>query len=449
MKLKPISLSVNLLLTMLGAIVVAQLVTGALFYSQSKATDIGWAALFWAERVSAAVVALDALDRIERRKVLVKLLPDYRLAQQPRVESDDDPARAQFINRFRERIGHLQPMRDIAIGRADPASKPDGFLSILAGFPAKGPVQLYDVRIRFEDGGTSTLRLQQVDRAVPQTNSWLIYSFVFVSALMLGVLVVARGITVPLSRMARAADALGRGIPQTTLLEKGPRELRLAARAFNSMQDRLHRYLHSRTRVLAAMSHDLNTPITRLLLRTEALADPMVREQFLRDLQEMRDMVQGALDMLKGIGTGEVPCYIDISALIHAIQSDYAELGFNVNLSGGLEGPVMAQPLGLRRLLSNLLDNSQRYARTAWLNVSEIGRDVIFTVTDDGPGIPREELERVMEPYFRLEASRDRTTGGTGLGLSIARDIAQSHGGELRLLNVKDGGLQAIVTIPQ
>ena len=201
--------------------------------------------------------------------------------------------------------------------------------------------------------------------------------------------------------------------------------------------------------MLAAMSHDLSTPITRLLLRAEDLGDPMLREKFTTDLQEMQDMVQGALGMLKGLGTGESLRQVDVNALLLALQSDYAELGFDVEVSGSIQRPLVAQPLGLRRLLSNLLDNARKYAGSARLDVSEVGPEVIFRVTDSGPGIPPEKLEQVMEPYFRIDASRNRDTGGTGLGLSIARDIAQSHGGQLRLLNVEGGGLQAIVTIPR
>jgi len=450
MKFRPVSVSTNLLLAMLGTVVVAQLVTGALFYTQSKQTPLRWSALIWAERVSDVVATLDALNLADRKKVLAKLLPDSRLAKSPAVNAENDAGDIQFVARLRQRMTSLQPNEDINITPAGIDAPPvDGYLSVLADFPAKGNARLYDVRVGFKDGSSSTIRLQQVDRDLPLPTVWFIYPLVFISALILGALLVARGITVPLSQMAKAADALGRGLRQPTLPEKGPRELRLAARAFNSMQDRLHRYLDSRTRVLAAMSHDLSTPITRLLLRTEDLGDHMLREKFTTDLQEMQEMVQGALDMLKGLGTGESLRPVDVNALLLALQSDYAEMGFEVEVSGSIQKPLVAQPIGLRRLLSNLLDNARKYAGSARLDVSEVGPEVIFRVTDSGPGIPSEKLEQVMEPYFRLDASRNRDTGGTGLGLSIARDIAQAHGGQLRLLNVAGGGLQAVVTIPR
>jgi signal transduction histidine kinase len=450
MKIRPVSVSTNLLLAMLGTVIIAQLVTGAIFYAQGKQMQLRWSALFWAERVSDVITTLAALNVADRERVLAKLLPDRQLIKSPAVSAGYDAGDIQFVTRFRQRMAALQPNFGIGIVPARMDAPPvDGYLSILADFPAKGDTRLYDVRVGFADGSSSTLRLQQVDRDLPVPASWLIYPLIFLSALILGALIVARGITVPLSRMARAADALGRGLPQPTLQEKGPRELRLAARAFNSMQDRLHRYLDSRTRVLAAMSHDLSTPITRLLLRTEDLSDRMLREKFSKDLQEMREMVQGALDMLKGLGSGESLRPVDVNALLLALQSDYAEMGFDVEVSGSTQRPLVAQPIGLRRLLSNLLDNARKYAGSARMDVSEAGSEVIFRVTDSGPGIPSEKLEQVMEPYFRLDASRNRATGGTGLGLSIARDIAQAHGGRLRLLNVEDSGLQAVVAIPR
>ncbi len=337
----------------------------------------------------------------------------------------------------------------MTIGTASAEGRVDAQLAMLPDIPAKGAARFYDVRVLFADGNTLTFRLYVVSRAIPDSNSFWIYPLVLICALLVGALVVARGITVPLSRIARAADAVGRGLPQPPLVEEGPRELRLAARAFNSMQDRLHRYLDSRTRVLAAMSHDLRTPITRMLLRSETLADPSLNSRFTQDLQEMQSMVQGALDMLQGLETKESVRQINVDALLLALQNDFAELGFEVVLSGSMTEPLAAQPQGLRRLLTNLLDNSRKFAGRAWLEVAETGTDVIFRVRDDGPGIPTEQLERVMEPYFRLEPSRGRTTGGTGLGLSIARDIAQAHGGHLKLMNGGQGGLIAVATIPR
>jgi signal transduction histidine kinase len=160
-------------------------------------------------------------------------------------------------------------------------------------------------------------------------------------------------------------------------------------------------------------------------------------------------MVQGALDMLQGLQSSEPIRPINVDALLVALRDDYQDLGFPVTLSGSAREPLSARPQAWRRLLTNLLDNCRKFASKAWLEVEEQSQNVIFRVKDDGPGIPEELLERVLEPYYRVEGSRSKATGGIGLGLSIARDIAQAHGGELRLKNLAGGGLEAIVSIPR
>jgi signal transduction histidine kinase len=452
MRLLPATLSTRLLLAMFGTILVAQLVGSAVFFYDRQFLTAQWSALFWSERVSDLVRILDTLDRPQRGQVLATLVPRKTVAQPVNVVGDkaDLTADDDFIRLFQERIARLRQQRGaVDIEPAHTGSSPDVELGMLPDLRAKGPARLYDVRVAFTDGTALTLRLQVVSRRIPESNAFYVYTAVLICVLFVGALVVARGITVPLSRLVAAADALGRGLPQAPLKEQGPRELQRAARAFNSMQDRLHRYLDSRTRVLAAMSHDLRTPITRMLLRTEAIADPSLQGKVTQDLEEMQVMVQGALDMLQGLESTELVQRINIEALLLALRDDYAELGFTVTVSGAIQAPLAARPQALRRLLTNLLDNARKFASHAWLDVSEDARDVTFRVRDDGPGIPDDQLERVMEPYYRLESSRGRTTGGTGLGLSIARDIAQGHGGRLRLVNSSQGGLEARVTIPR
>jgi signal transduction histidine kinase len=328
---------------------------------------------------------------------------------------------------------------------------PDIELNTLPELPAAGKPTFYDVRIPFMDGTSLKLRLRVVDRAIPTVIAYHFYFYpmALLVALVVGTWVMSRGVTVPLSRLSSAADALGRGLPQAPLVEEGPRELRRAAHAFNSMQDRLRRYLDSRTRVVAAMSHDLRTPITRMLLRVEAVSDPIVQTKLTQDLEEMQLMVQGALDMLQGLQSNEPIRPINVDALLVALRDDYQDLGFPVTLSGTMREPLAARPQAWRRLLTNLLDNCRKFASKAALEVEEQSQNVVFRVKDDGPGIPDELLERVLEPYYRVEGSRSKATGGIGLGLSIARDIAQAHGGELHLKNLAGGGLEAIVSIPR
>jgi signal transduction histidine kinase len=225
-------------------------------------------------------------------------------------------------------------------------------------------------------------------------------------------------------------------------------EIREATRAFNTMQDRLLRYLDSRTRVLAAMSHDLRTPLTRFRLRVESVDDAQLRARFSADLDEMESLVHGALALFKGLDDDERFEVTDMNALLETIVAGYAELGSNVSLEGRARDPVKVKPLALKRCLTNLVDNALKFGKRAMIGVEE-GEALVIRVADEGPGIPEESLERVFEPFFRLESSRSRDTGGSGLGLSIARDIAQAHGGSLALRNRPEGGLTAELRLPR
>jgi signal transduction histidine kinase len=270
-----------------------------------------------------------------------------------------------------------------------------------------------------------------------------------VLTLILGAVLYAmtRTITRPLGKLAEAADAVGRGMNVEPLPEQGSRELRAATRAFNAMQERLRRYLDSRTRVLAAMSHDIRTPLTRLRLRVESIEDEQLRARCTADLDEMNNMVKGALAVFRGLNDEGQATPIDMNVLLEALRDEHRELGATVTLEGRANRPFVGKPLALKRCLGNLLQNAIQYGHEAHVKVED-GAALIVRIRDRGPGIPEDALDRVFEPFFRLESSRNRGTGGTGLGLGIARDIAQAHGGTITLRNV-DGGLEAELALPR
>jgi signal transduction histidine kinase len=259
---------------------------------------------------------------------------------------------------------------------------------------------------------------------------------------------VARSITRPLSDLARAADSVGRDVRPSQLQERGARELRDAARAFNTMQDRLRRYLDSRSRVLAAMSHDLKTPLTRMRLQVEALDDHPMQERIGHELDEMEAMVHQALALFRGLDDGEPLMPIDINALLVRIGQECAVLGGEVLVTGRAQQPLSGKPQTLKRCLTNLIVNAIKFGGRALVEVED-GAELTIRVRDEGPGIPADELERVFEPFYRVESSRNRDSGGTGLGLTIARDIAQAHGGTLTLQNMTGGGLEARLVLPR
>jgi signal transduction histidine kinase len=260
-------------------------------------------------------------------------------------------------------------------------------------------------------------------------------------------LIAVRWVTGPLSALANAAEKLGEDINRPPLPETGPSEAQRAARAFNTMQQRLSRFIADRTRIFTAMSHDLKTPITRLRLRTEMLEDDALRTKFAKDLDEMEAMVTQTLDFMRDASTGEAVQRIDAMALLESLQTDYQDTGSRVEIEGRIEQTYPGRPLALRRCLTNLVDNAIRYGKHATIRVEDSADRLTIRVLDDGPGIPEQELAQAFEPFFRGEASRNRETGGTGLGLGIARNIARAHGGDLVLRNRPEGGLEAELTL--
>jgi signal transduction histidine kinase len=277
----------------------------------------------------------------------------------------------------------------------------------------------------------------------------LLSVLVLLVAVILLSLLAVRWITRPLKTLADAAEELGKDINRPPLPETGPVEVVRAARALNTMQSRLSRYLSDRTRIFAAMSHDLKTPITRLRLRAELLDDPQIRQKFSKDLEEMESMVGATLDFMRGLENEERSQRIDVTALLESLQADAREIGGRVEIEGAASAPYAGRPQALKRCLANLIDNAVKYGRSARLAVDDDAARLRISVRDEGPGIAEAELERVFEPFHRLETSRSRESGGTGLGLSIARNIAEQHGGTLVLRNLPAGGLEAILTLPR
>jgi signal transduction histidine kinase len=310
-------------------------------------------------------------------------------------------------------------------------------------------LQLYDITVGFPDGDSTVFRIGHLPRGAPLSRNLFFNLALLVVLLVIALYVTARSITRPLSRLVSAAESLGRNVRQPKLEEKGARELQDAARAFNTMQDRLQRYLDSRTRVLAAMSHDLKTPLTRLRLQVETtLDDPAIQARFGKELDEMESMVRGSLALFRGLDDDETLAPIDINALVGTLRAEFTEMGADVTVEGEAAQPLMGKPQALRRLLTNLVANAVKFGTRAKIMVED-GEALVIRVRDEGPGIPPEELERVFEPFYRVESSRNRDTGGTGLGLSIARDVAQAHGGSLVARNLPTGGLEALLVLPR
>ncbi|NTF44795.1 ATP-binding protein [Rhizobium rhizogenes] len=264
---------------------------------------------------------------------------------------------------------------------------------------------------------------------------------------LIGVFIASR-IARPLRRLAVSAEALGRGENLPPLPEEGPDDIRRTAEAFNKMQQRLHRFVDDRTRMLAAIGHDLRTPLTSLRLRAEFVKDADVQQKMLSTIDELQGMTEAAISFARGESTTEETRAIELEALVGSICDDLADLGLPVEYIEGPKTTYRCRPDGLRRAVRNLAENAVRYGGHAKVYICHSSATIDIIVEDNGPGIPEEMKEKVFVPFFRLETSRNRDTGGVGLGLSIARAVARQHGGDI-LLQPNNPGLKAIISLPQ
>jgi signal transduction histidine kinase len=266
----------------------------------------------------------------------------------------------------------------------------------------------------------------------------------------------SRRLTAPLARFAAAAERLGLDPEAPELPEDGPRELRAATRAFNAMQGRLARFVADRTQMVAAMSHDLRTPLTRLRLRAELVDDEDMQRRMLADLDEMQAMIDATLAFARDDAKREPRGPLDLAAMLQSLCDDRADAGQAASYDGPLHVTVLGRPVALRRALANLIDNALAYGGSARVTLTAdpagsgggVTGGVTAEVADDGPGVPPDQLEKVFQPFYRVDASRSRDTGGVGLGLSTARTIVRGHGGDVTLTNRPEGGLTARVVLP-
>lgn len=256
----------------------------------------------------------------------------------------------------------------------------------------------------------------------------------------------ARRVVGPMRALAVGADRLGRGLDAGPLPMTGPSEVRNTTLAFNRMQDRLTRFVTERTHILAALSHDLRSPLTAMRLRIEMLDETEDSVRLKSLVEEMQVMVEATLEFARGVARAEPEATVDLAALLAGIVSDVG--GVRANLAPSQPLPVTIRPHMLNRALRNLIDNAVRYGDVANVTLTQEPGTVIITIADSGPGLPKDQLEAVFEPFVRLEGSRNRDTGGVGLGLAIARTIVQAHGGTVLLRNRAGGGLDAIVRLP-
>ena len=245
-----------------------------------------------------------------------------------------------------------------------------------------------------------------------------------------------------------ARTRLGRDVDAPPLRAHGPLEVERAALAFNLMQERLQKFIHDRTQMLAAISHDLRTPLTRLRLRAELIEDEELQRKTIADLEDMQRMIEATLSFARNEAEVEKPAALDLAALLQTVCEEAADAGVSVEYLGPAHAACFGRPTALKRAFANLVDNAVKYGERARVTLETASASLVATIEDDGPGVPTGELDRVFEPFYRLETSRSRETGGTGLGLALVRAAIAAHGGDVVLGNRPEGGLRATVTLP-
>lgn len=271
----------------------------------------------------------------------------------------------------------------------------------------------------------------------------------FIALFGLGVVVLAYAAAAragsPLRRLAQASTRLGQDLHRQPLELTGPGEVRQAIAAFNSMQVRLQNHFNERTQMLAAITHDLQTPLTRLRLRLERVQDEELKERLLADLQAMRLLVDEGLELARTAETPEAEVMLDLDSVLESLVEDAVEAGLKAEFSGGCGEVLPLRPLATRRVFANLIDNALLHAGSVAVRVERSRDGLSVFIRDHGPGMPDDLLERAFDPFFRAEASRSRETGGAGLGLTIARMLAAKIGATVTLRNHPEGGLEAQV----
>lgn len=397
--------------------------------------------------IATGVAVLDRLPAAERGAWLDRLeRPNYRFALGDEIDPKAGPVdEAEFSGMFVDAL--KQAMQPFRIERT-----------------AQITARRYQLLVRLGDGSMVTVHARRVDMPVPEWVTWVLGAQLIVLALCTWAVV--RLVTRPLHALATAADDLGPDLTPRLIPEDGPAEVSRAARAFNAMQQRIAGYTAERVEILAAISHDLQTPITRMRLRADLMADETLRDKFRQDLNAMHALVREGVTYARTLhGTAEPSARLDVDALLASIACDYEDAGEQVTLDGAAGAPIVAPPQALRRILVNLIDNALAFGDHAEIRVARDARPgegqgvarangqapasmLAISVLDRGPGIPEDQLQAVFKPFHRLETSRNRDTGGTGLGLAIAQQLATAMGGTLTLQNRPDGGLEARLVLP-
>jgi len=458
----PKSLAGQTILVLLMGLTISHIISMAI-YSSDRVEALSMAGGHSMAQRIANVSHLIAQSPVEWREKIVSTLdePSFQVFVSPKsalIPRNEEDLRTTFMRDFMESQLRADSVGNIIVQLLDdPVTRQKfGIESSVPwmqthltwmpyGIP---PHQSLRISIELDDGAWLNFS-SAIPEAVPFWSKATILSMLSmgVAVILLSVWVVRR-LTTPLGRFAQAAERLGKDVNAPPLPESGSIELQQASRAFNQMQQRLRRIIENRTRMLAAISHDLRTPITLLRLRTELFEDNDERKKIFATLDDMESMISSTMAFAREEAKSEESQIVDVGALLESICNDMSDGGLPVQFEKPDRFLLKCRKVSMKRAFTNLLNNAVKYGGNAVVSITNEHDTLDINIEDNGPGIPAIEMEKVFDPFYRLESSRNPKTGGIGLGLSIARSVIQAHGGELILTNRPEGGLSACVSLP-
>jgi signal transduction histidine kinase len=456
-RLLPDSIAARMALTVVMALLLTQIVSALVYLTDRIERPPAHGPRVLLQRIVAISQLVERTPAEERPRVVLALddpvLGVAWSARRPDIEEQHQGFPFEIL-RHRLRVALGDPNREVLMEMRHPPSLPLPLLPGLLAPPPPSddhhhPAGSIRLALALDDGSWLTFSTGDPEEGafrVVRFALWMGAIVVVIAALSLWA---ARRLTAPLAGFAAAAERLGVDGEAPALPESGPRELRAAISAFNRMQERLRRFVADRTQMLAAISHDLRTPLTRLRLRAELVDDPEMQRRMLADLDEMEAMIAATLAFARDDAHRERRERLDLADLIQSLCEDQSDAGHQALYEGPGHLAIDGRPLALRRAFANLMANAVAYGGGFTVRLTAGGDHIRADIDDDGPGIPDTEREKVFAPFYRLERSRSRDTGGVGLGLPIARTILRGHGGDVTLANRAGGGLTVTVTLPR
>lgn len=454
MRLWPDTLAGRTLLVLGGSILLLVLIAGKLLFEERREAFRAEREGYLLERVVTIFREADAVAPAQYTALAKRFSQDdFQVAIEPRPKVYRQRRGPPFVWKLRRGLQHALPQLDRHEIRAhavheDDEQEDDEHEEEHERHFGPPEVEYLLISLRLHNGQWLNLRDEHPHEPPPWAAATLGLLLTVLFLIVVAGIWMSRRLTQPMRQLAEASERLGSGHPVEPLAESGPREVRHTIRAFNRMQERLERNLRERSLMLAAVSHDLRTPITTLRLRAEYIEDEQMRERTLATLAHMEAILSDTLTFARDEGKDQHPRRFDLAALIQTLCDDQQDMGRPVEAELTERVIVEGRPAALQRAIGNLLNNALRYGDSARIALSESEGRITVRIEDDGPGIPQDLLEEVFTPFYRVEESRSSKTGGIGLGLAIARLLVHAQGGELVLSNRQPHGLLAEVRLP-